>query len=119
MSGSRNLVARPWHLFFGFAAAFNFVIGGLGLLDPAAEPTMRIVSLLVFCFGILYALTAREPLRFAPALWAGVIGKLGVVAMLGPPNWQAGGDPLVGAVVVGDLLFALGFALFLWRYRGR
>lgn len=117
MNGAFRPVARAWHLFFGCAAAFNFVIGGLGLVDPAADTTMRIVSLLVFCFGILYALTAREPMRFAPALWAGVIGKLGVVSLLGPPNWQAGGDPLIGAVVAGDLLFALGFAAFLWRYR--
>lgn len=117
MTGGFPAVARGWHVFFGCAATFNFVIGGLGLIDPSADTTMRIVSLLVLCFGILYALTAREPLRFGPALWAGVIGKLGVVLMLGPPNWQAGGDPLVGAVVAGDLLFALGFAAFLWRYR--
>jgi hypothetical protein len=110
-------VPRGWHGFFGVAAAFNFLIGGLGLIDPAADTNARIISLLVFCFGILYALTARQPLRYAPALWAGVIGKLGVVAMLGPPNWQAGGDPLIGGVVIGDLLFALGFAVFLWRYR--
>lgn len=108
---------RGWRVFFGAAAAYNLVIGTLGLVDPAADTNARIVSLLVFCFGILYALTAREPLRFAPALWAGIVGKLGVVALLGPANWQAGGDPLVGAVVAGDLLFALGFAAFLWRYR--
>lgn len=117
MSVVTRQAPRQWHVFFGCAAAYNFVIGGLGLVDPAAETTMRIVSLLVFCFGILYALMARDPFRFAPALWAGIIGKLGVVAMLGPPNWQPGGDPLTGAVVAGDLVFALGFAVFLWRYR--
>lgn len=119
MTGQYAAVARGWHLFFGCAAAYNFVIGGLGLVDPAADTTMRIVSLLIVCFGIVYALTAREPLRFAPVLLAGIVGKLGVVWMLGPPNWQPGGDPLVGSVVAGDLLFALGFAGFLWRYRGR
>lgn len=118
MTGRFPAVARAWHVFFGCAAAYNLVIGGLGLVDPSADTAMRIGSLLIFCFGIVYGLTAREPLRFAPVLLAGVVGKLGVVAMLGPSNWRASGDPLIGSVVAGDLLFALGFATFLWRYRG-
>ena len=117
VSSAHSPVPGGWHLFFGAAALFNFVIGALGLINPAADTNARIISLLVFCFGLVYALMARDPLRFAPALWAGIIGKLGVVAMLGPPNWQAGGDPVLGTVVAGDLLFALGFAAFLWRYR--
>lgn len=117
MTAHRAMVSRGWHAFFAAAAVFNFLIGGVGLIDPAADTNARIIGLLVFCFGILYALMARDPLRLAPALWAGVIGKLGVVAMLGPPNWRAGGDLVLGTVVAGDLLFALGFAAFLWRYR--
>ena len=42
-----------------------------------------------------------------------------VVAMLGPPNWGEGGDPAVGAIVAGDLVFALGFLVFLLRSRLR
>lgn len=113
-------VSRGWHWFFGAAAAFNFIIGAAGLAGQSQGTMEIIVSLLVFCFGILYALMARDPLRYAPALWAGIIGKLGVVYLLGPANWFGdNGDPLVGGVVVGDLLFALGFVLFLWMHRGR
>ena len=106
-------VTRFWHVFFGVAAAFNFMIGAAGFVQPGASTEMRVLNLLVFCFGILYVVMAREPLRYAPALWAGVVGKLGVVALLGIPNWQPGGDPLIGTIVAGDLIFALGFLAFL------
>ena len=106
-----------WRLFFGIAAAFNLVIGLGGFLDAQWASPEAIGSVLIFCFGIIYALVARDPKRFAPTLIAGILGKGMVVAMLGPPNWFSGGDTMIGAIVAGDLLFALGFALFLWKSR--
>lgn len=103
-----------WHIFFGVAAAYNFLIGAAGFMQPGASTDMKVINLLVFCFGILYALLARDPLRYAPALWAGIVGKLGVVVLLGLPNWREGGDPLIGTIVAGDLVFALGFIAFLF-----
>ena len=49
----------------------------------AAEPgsQMQITGLLVACFGIVYAICAYDIARFRPVLWAGVIGKAGVIAM--------------------------------------
>ena len=108
---------REWKLFFWVAALFNMVIGAGALLDATWGSSEAISGVLIFCFGILYALVAREPERFAPALIAGILGKLAVVAMLGPPNWSVTGDPAVGAIVAGDLFFAIGFILFLARTR--
>jgi hypothetical protein len=42
-----------------------------------------------------------------------------VVLMVGLPNWKAGGDSSLGAIVAGDLIFMLGFVAFLWRVRRR
>lgn len=106
-----------WRVFFWVAAANNLVIGAAALFDAAWGSPEAMGGVLIACFGIVYALVAREPLRFAPVLWAGAAGKLVVVVMLGPRNWQAEGDPVVGAIVAADLVFALGFVLFLWTHR--
>jgi len=106
-------VARHWIIFFWVATVFNFIIGTAGMLSPEATVDARIIGLLVFGFGIVYYFVARDPLRFAPVLWAGVLGKIGVVALLGPQAFGANGDPLIAGVLVGDALFALGFLAFL------
>lgn len=108
-----------WRLFFWIAAAYNLVIGLGAFLDAAWGSPEAINGVLIFAFGILYALVAREPKRFAPVLLAGILGKAMVVLMLGPLNWSGGGNPAIGAIVAGDLLFALGFAVFLIVLRRR
>ena len=108
---------RSWRIFFIAAGAYNLVIGTAVFLASQWGSPAAINGVLIFCFGIVYALVAREPVRFAPALLAGILGKGMVVAMLGPPNWSGSGDAVVGAIVAGDLLFAIGFAAFLLRYR--
>lgn len=108
---------KGWRIFFWAAAAYNIVIGTGAFLAADAGSAEAINGVLIFGFGIIYALVAREPLRFAPALIAGILGKLMVVAMLGPPNWGAGGDPAIGAIVAGDLIFAGGFIAFLLKLR--
>lgn len=102
-----------WRAFFWAAALFNLVIGGLGMISPEANTDTRIIALLVFCFGIVYVLVARDPMRFGPALWAGVVGKSGVVALLGPGAIGPDGDPVLAGVLLGDALFAFGFLVFL------
>lgn len=106
-------VSSVWRAFFWAACAFNLVIGALGMLAPDASVDGRIIGLLVLCFGIVYLLVARDPVRFAPALWAGVVGKFGVVGLLAPAAFGEGGDPLLAGILVGDTLFALGFLAFL------
>jgi hypothetical protein len=109
-------VKRGWRWFFAAAAAYNFVIGSAGLVSGAAVND-RIVGLLVLCFGIVYAVVARDPARFGPALWAGVVGKAGVVAMLLPEIFAGRAAPGMGVILAGDGLFTLGFLVFLLRHR--
>lgn len=108
-------VSRTWRTFFWVAAAFNLLIGLAGMLSPEANVDARIVGLLVFSFGVIYVLVARDPLRFGPVLWAGVLGKLGVVGLLGPGAFSEAGNAIVAGVLVGDALFALGFLAFLFK----
>lgn len=106
---------RNWTYFFWAAAAYNLVIGTLGFIDPTGTIDNRATALLVFSFGIVYALVAREPLRLAPVLWAGVFGKLCMVALMGPIALGEGGAPLLAPILVGDFLFTCGFLAFLLR----
>ena len=111
-------VGRMWRIFFWLAAAYNIGIGGIGLFDPEALSTAMIVSQLVICFGIVYAILATDPLRYAAMLWAGIVGKVGVIAILAP-EVQAGITPAgTGIILLGDGLFVIGFLLFLFRHRG-
>ena len=106
-----------WRVFFWVAAAYNIVVG-LGAFHVAEWGSSEALgAVLIVCFGIVYAFVARQPKRFAPVLIAGIVGKGMVVAMLGPENWGPGGDRATGAIVAGDLVFALGFAAFLIRNR--
>ncbi|QUL37899.1 hypothetical protein [Erythrobacter sp. JK5] len=111
--GGEGTVGRGWRTFFWIAMAFNFLIGTMGMLSPEATVDARIIGLLVFSFGVIYLLVARDPARFAPVLWAGVIGKIGVVALLGPETFGENGDRLIAGVLVLDGVFALGFLAFL------
>lgn len=106
-------VPRFWRVFLWVAAFYNFAVGLAGMFVPGTDLDGMILSLLVACFGLVYALVASDPMRFAPMLWAGVAGKVGVVLLLGPASLGSEGDPAIGAVVAGDLLFAVGFIAFL------
>ena len=106
-------IQRGWTWFFWAAAIFNFAIGVAGMFAATPSVDSRVIGILVFGFGIVYALVARDPARFAPCLWAGIFGKVGVVALLGPGSFGAAGSALISAVLVADALFAAGFLLFL------
>lgn len=107
-----------WRPFFGLAAAYNVASGGAGLAATSAPVNDRIVGLLVLCFGIVYALVGWQPDRFGPVLWAGIVGKLGIVALL-MPSVLAGTAPAgTGVILAGDALFTVGFLIFLIGRRG-
>jgi hypothetical protein len=88
-----------WRPFFFTAAAYNLVIGGAGLANAAAPVNDRIVGLLVACFG--------------PVLWAGILGKLGIVALLMPAVLAGAAPAGTGVILGGDALFTIGFLVFL------
>lgn len=102
-------------IILGAAAAFNFVIGGPGLMQKGASRDGRVVSLLVVCFGVVYALIASDPARFLPMLWAGVLGKLGVIALMAPAVRRGELPRAVGWVLAGDGLFTAAFLVMLLR----
>lgn len=104
---------RKWSLILLAAAAYNLMVALPGLFAAGASVSERIVALLVGCFGLLYALIARNPLRLSPALWAGVAGKIGVVALMWPEVIAGRTPPGTGAILAGDALFTLLFVIFL------
>ena len=103
---------RGWKVFFWAAAIFNFLIGTAGMFAQGPNIDTRLVGILVFGFGIVYAITARDPERYAAVLWSGVFGKAGVVALLVVSGTGRDGG-LMSAILAIDLLFAFGFLLFL------
>lgn len=104
-----------WPRMLWSAAAYNLVIGLAGLFAPGANTNARIVALLVACFGLVYAIVARNPARLGQVLWAGVVGKLGVVALLGPEALAGRAAPGTGWILLGDLIFTVLFLAFLLR----
>lgn len=106
---------KGWARFFYAAAIFNFLIGLAGMLVPQSSLDGRMIGLFVFAFGTIYWIVAQNPQRYASVLWAGVICKLGVVGLLGPRSFQGDGDPLALGMLAGDLIFALGFLVYLFN----
>lgn len=106
-------MSRNWTIFFWAAAAYNIVIGAMGFLDPAGTIDNKTIAVLVLAFGVAYVQVARNPLRLAPVVWAGVFGKFAVVALLGPGAVGEGADPRLLPILVGDFLFGCGFLAFL------
>ena len=104
---------RKWSVMLGAAAAYNVIVALPGLFAVGASISERIVALLVGCFGLLYALISRDPLRLAPALWAGIVGKIGVVALMGPEAASGRAAPGTGMILAGDALFTVLFLIFL------
>ena len=101
----------------GAAAAYNLLVAVPGLV-LGATVNDRIVALLVGCFGLVYAMVARDLVRLGPVLWAGVIGKIGVVALMLPEVQAGRALPGTGWILLGDALFTGLFLAFLLR-RGR
>jgi hypothetical protein len=108
-------VGTGWRIFLWAAALFNLVVGIAGLTMAGATTDDRVIGLLVACFGLVYAIVARDARRFSHVLWAGVIGKIGVVVLLVPDALGPPVDQTLAGVLVADALFAIGFFVFLMR----
>ena len=106
-------IGRGWRWFFWAAAAFNFVIGLSSMIAPDLSVDNRIMGLMIFAFGVVYALVARDPARYGPVVWAGLMGKVGVVALFVPTIANGTAGLLLTLVIALDAIFALGFLAFL------
>jgi len=102
-----------WSVMLGAAAAYNLVVALPGLFAAGASVNERVGALLVGCFGLLYAVISRDPLRLAPALWAGIAGKIGVVALMWPEVAGGTAPAGTGLILAGDAVFTLLFMVFL------
>ncbi|WP_427969262.1 hypothetical protein [Altererythrobacter sp.] len=115
MTGRYGEVSAGWKRLFVVAALFNALVGLAGMLVPEATVDGRIIGLLIFAFGVIYFQVSTDPLRYGPVLWAGVLGKLGVVALLAPGEFGEGGNWVIQAVLTADALLAIAFLAFLFR----
>lgn len=102
-----------WQIVFWAAAAYNVVIGAGGMFQPGASREGRVIGLLVLAFGVVYAIVAIDPVRFGPMLWAGVLGKAGVVLLMGPAARGPQAVPRLAWILGGDALFLALFLVFL------
>lgn len=115
MPETDTTIAPGWVWLLRAAAAYNLLVALPGLIAAATPDADRVVSLLVVCFGGLYAMISVAPSRFAPVLWTGVVGKLGVLAIMVPAFVAGRQPPEIIPVLVGDALFTLAFIAFLLR----
>lgn len=106
-------IGRGWRWLFWAAAAYNFLIGLSSMIAPDLSVDNRIMGLMIFAFGVIYALVARDPARYGPVVWAGLMGKVGVVALFVPAIANGTAGLLLTLVIALDAIFALGFLAFL------
>jgi hypothetical protein len=104
---------EPWRIVLWAAVVFNLVVGAGGLAQRGAAREARLVALLVLAFAIVYAFVALDPARYAPVLWAGVFGKLGVIAIMLPAVARREAPRTVGWLLAGDAMFIGFFAVLL------
>lgn len=118
---------RFWRWLFAVAALYNLAVGGAMVAAPsriaaqldisgAGGPFALIMAgLLIAVFGIGYAMVAAAPAKNRSIVWIGMIGKTGAAA-LAAVQFNAGIVPFnTFALGMGDLVFVVLFALFLWR----
>ena len=110
---SEGNLGRGWSWMLWGAAAYNWLVSLPVLIDGGLTAEAKISAVLVAGFGLLYAIVARDPVRLAPALWAGVAGKLGLVVLLAPAVLAGTAAPGTGPVLAGDLVFTAAFLALL------
>ena len=106
-------VSRRWSWMLWAAAAYNLIVAVPALLGPDTVQGDRVTAVLVASFGVLFALIARAPALYGRMLWAGVLGKAGIVAILLPAILDGRAPGATGYVLAGDALFTIGFLALL------
>ena len=106
-------LSRRWSWMLGAAAGYNLIVAVPALLGPDTVQGDRVTAVLVASFGVLYALIARAPALYGRMLWAGVLGKAGILAILLPAILDGRAPGATGYVLAGDALFTIGFLVLL------
>jgi hypothetical protein len=81
--------------------------------DGSNRLLLRIAAVLVLTFGYAYFMVGLDPVRYRPYATLGMIGKLLVVAVALPVIVASSPGYLLAWLAMGDLLFAILFAIFL------
>lgn len=97
----------------------RFAPGVLGLEPMAAGQTLFVdlAAWLIACFGLAYALAARDFRRFWPYVALGALAKAGVVGVVFGHVAVGHAGPLVALLASGDAVFAVLFVRLL-RHHG-
>ena len=102
-----------WSWMLWAAAAYNLIVAVPALISPEAAQGDRVTAVLVASFGVLYALIAQAPARYGRMLWAGVLGKSGLLVILLPGIFDGRAPVATGYILAGDALFTIGFLALL------
>lgn len=102
-----------WSWMLGAAAAYNLVVAVPAIILPGTAQGDRVTAVLVASFGVLYALIARAPALHGRMLWAGVLGKAGILAILLPAVLGGRAPEATACILAGDALFTIGFLALL------
>jgi hypothetical protein len=120
---------KGWRAFFVVAAIYNVIAGLPMLVAPATTLarlgqtvpdnvlTAQMAAWLIVVFGLGYALVARDQIRNRAIVLMGLVGKLPIAFLV----WLNGGPDAAQSaaflLALGDLVFCVAFAAFLWRTR--
>ncbi|MDM0048853.1 hypothetical protein [Variovorax sp. J22R115] len=100
---------------WGGVLILSLLAGPLGLQPPHLNLFGQIALLAIFAFGCGYWMVGSNPRANRGIVVLGIFSKLGVVAIVWA-HWLAGNATTqMAALVMGDVLFALLFAMYLKR----
>ena len=118
---------KAWRIFFLLAGLYNVLGGAVGVVNverqfdpPPTYPfALQLLMVMVLIMGIGYLMVARDPPGNRGIVWLGLLTKVAGLVV----SYQAirsGQLPASGwwQPLVNDLVWGVGFALFLVRTRG-
>ncbi len=95
----------------------NLVFDLLGMVRPNYSSLWQCIGMMVGVFAIGYWLLARDPVRYGPIVWIGLLGKVfGPVGLLmsassGELPWSFG-----WVCLTNDVIWWIPFGMFLWHF---
>lgn len=125
---SATNISPGWQKLFWAAAAYNFLIGlpsilapglamsnlGLPVPHPLYAFNIQIMGILICTFGLGYLMVAQSQPGAKQILTLGIVGKLGILLLLGFRMLSTPMPLPIIATSFGDLFFATMFAFFLF-----
>ena len=98
-------------------AAPSRVAMHLSLGGPGAPYVVAMLGLFIGVFGIGYAIVARDPVHNRGVVWAGMFSKFGIAVLAAVQFAAQTIEFRTFAAGMADFVFAILFAMFLWRTR--